>query len=117
MEILEAARCASFDPNSAFRMKLGYSPWDLFQIKDVFRTGFVNFIEAKPIAPPTDNPVFLRFTSARTVPTIGDFLSLDENCENVSVFDGERLESFKFKSTLITSDEYESERRKAYLST
>jgi hypothetical protein len=107
MEILEAARCASFDPNSAFRTKYGYSPWDLLEVTETFRVGFDNFVKARSIAPPLDEPVFLRFTSARIASAVGDHFSLDEAGENVSVVDRERLESHRLKSTILRREEYE----------
>lgn len=110
LEILEAARRADFDPNHSFRTKHGYSPWDLLQVTETFRVGFENFIKAKSIAPRLDEPVYLRFTSARIVPSEGDWFSLDENGETVAIFDRECLESHKFKSTMLESEEYESAR-------
>lgn len=103
-ELMEAAQTAEFDPNATFRSKYGHSPFDLLKVLEAARRGFENFIKAQSISPPLDEPVFLGFTSAKTIPPIGEYFSFSGT--EASFVNPETLAPQKFKAIAITAEEF-----------
>ena len=105
VEILEAAKLTGFDPNAAFRSRFGQSPWDLLVIERVARLGFENMIEARSISPSLDDTIFISFTSAKFVPSVGNYVSFDGRA--ISVLDRESFEPKPYKTRPISREQFE----------
>lgn len=99
---MEAARTAEFDPNAAFRGKYRHPPFDLLVVVEIKRVGFENLIKANSISPPLDEPVFLAFTSAKSVPLVDDYFSLSGG--EASFVNPETLTPKAYETRVITPE-------------
>lgn len=103
-DIMEAAKAAHFDPSTEFRARYGRSPFDLLKILDLRRKGFDNFIKAESVSPLLDEPRFIAFTSAKFVPAVGDYFSLDAN--EVSFIQPDTLTPHTFKARELSPEAF-----------
>lgn len=103
-ELIGAAQTAEFDLNATFRGKYGQPPFDLLKVLDTARCGFKNFIKAYSISPSLDEPLFIKFTSAKTIPNLGDYFSFSGR--DAYFLNAETLSTEKYKSVAITPEEF-----------
>jgi hypothetical protein len=106
IEILEAASVTGFDPNAEFRSKFGRPPWDLMIVDKVVRLGFENVMRVKSLSPSVDKPLFVSFTSAKTIPCAGDYISLDD--DTIAILDKDSFELKKYQARTVSKAEFDS---------
>ncbi|WP_133121871.1 hypothetical protein [Pleomorphomonas carboxyditropha] len=109
-EILEAAIAADFDPTALFRERYGHTPPDLAMVIEVRRIGFENYIKARYISPPIDEPIYLLFTSEKIAPAEGDYFSFSEGA--ISIICVDTLQPQRLGATLISESAFAENSKK-----
>ncbi len=109
LELLSYARGMKgidFDPSANFRSRFGSSSWAILSVLRIVRRGFENYIVAKSLSPVLDEAVFVAFTSAFKIATVGDYFGF--NGEEVSFLVTNLLIPKQMKARFVSVSEFVS---------